>query len=470
MKNINLIIGLFISVNVFSQEIVSTEVTSTKDVFDFELTERESNYFIKSNAKVSKMGIQINTPFHEMGPILSPDGKTLYFSRYNHTTKDGYSEDEEDIWFSKRDEINGGWSEPKKFNEPFNNSFPNYVDAVASDGNTLLLGNVYLEDGSMSHGLSVSRKLNNEWSFPQELNVKALKRFTEWTGCFLSNDEKVLVMSCSKKSSLRLNSELYVSFRIKENEYTKPVNMGKVINSKFNELSPFLSKDGNTIFFSSNREGGNGGYDIYYSNRLDETYLNWSPLKNLGDKVNTSNNECFFSISNFDNSMFFVSESDNGDLDVYTIESGMPNAIVEINSKIEKNIPSEKESSVMNSNIYNCVNEDLDQMMVPIEFSFNCSAVNSNYEITILSIVSLMEEYPASNVLLTGHSDSIGSTSYNEKLSMERASTIEQHLINYGVSKERIFKFGMGELYPKFSNSTSTGRSKNRRVELTFFN
>ncbi len=457
---------MIIALNGNSQEVVSTDASSSMNLFDFEITEKVSNSFIRSDAKISKLGVEFNTAFHEMGPILSPDGKTLFFSRYNHSKDNGKEKDEEDIWYSERNDLTGGWCDPKPLGYPFNNSYPNYVEAVASNGKSLLLGNVYLENGDMERGLSISRYINGEWTFPERLKIDKLSRFTEWTGSFLSNDERVLVMSCSKKALINSHSDLYVSFKKADGSYSNPVNMGKVVNSSDNELSPFMSLDGNSLFFSSNKKNGYGGYDIYMTTRLDESYQNWSPLQNLGSKVNSEGNECFFSISNFDNSMYYVSESDNGDLDIYTILKDNPSNVF-VSKKIEKKINNEIENSTSN---YLCFSDELDQMMVPLEFELNSSEFDNHYIVTIQSIVSLMQEYPTYKVLITGHCDSIGDRIYNEKLSLQRAYAIEKQLLNMGIEKARMFVYGMGESQPKYSNETFNGRKKNRRVELSFFN
>jgi len=66
---------------------------------------------------------------------------------------------------------------------------------------------------------------------------------------------------------------------------TKPVNMGSVINTEFEESSPFLANDMKTLYFASKGHNGYGGYDIYVTERLDESWTNWSAPKNLGHAI-----------------------------------------------------------------------------------------------------------------------------------------------------------------------------------------
>lgn len=83
-------------------------------------------------------------------------------------------------------------------------------------------------------------------------------------------------------------------------------------------------------------------------------------------------------------------------------------------------------------------------------------------------LVSYMDKYPNKTVALAGHTDSSGSAELNKNLSQQRAESIRRVLISKGVSAERIFAIGYGESQPIASNTTRTGRQKNRRIDITF--
>ena len=91
---------------------------------------------------------------------------------------------------------------------------------------------------------------------------------------------------------------IYVSF-LKESDgsWTRPMNLGKTFNSDYKEDTPFLASDGVTLYFSSDRPGGLGKRDIYFSRRLDDSWLNWSTPVNLGSTINTVGDDANYSIA-----------------------------------------------------------------------------------------------------------------------------------------------------------------------------
>ncbi|HRX00249.1 MAG TPA: OmpA family protein, partial [Cyclobacteriaceae bacterium] len=123
---------------------------------------------------VERLDENVNSDFSELNPLLSPDGKTLYFSRRNHPENMGGVTDKEDIWYSELG-ADGKWSLAKNMGPQFNNENPNFINAVSAtpDGKSviILLGNKYQEKGKMVAGVSVSDNLNGTWSKPKPLNI-----------------------------------------------------------------------------------------------------------------------------------------------------------------------------------------------------------------------------------------------------------------------------------------------------------
>ncbi len=81
-------------------------------------------------------------------------------------------------------------------------------------------------------------------------------------------------------------------------------------------------------------------------------------------------------------------------------------------------------------------------------------------------VVTFLREDPERHILIEGHTDSIGSESYNLDLSQQRAAAVRNFLVRNGVSPERITARGYGKAYPVASNDTEAGRQQNRRVEV----
>jgi outer membrane protein OmpA-like peptidoglycan-associated protein len=102
-------------------------------------------------------------------------------------------------------------------------------------------------------------------------------------------------------------------------------------------------------------------------------------------------------------------------------------------------------------------------------FDFDSSALRSNAEQNLTEFAGSMEEYPETNILIVGHTDSKGSDSYNQQLSEDRAESAAEHLIRQGLNPGRITTMGKGESEPVATNDTEAGRQQNRRVEVAIF-
>ena len=241
----------------------------------------------------------VNSEFTELNPILTPDGKTLYFSRKNHPGNVGGVNDKEDIWYSELG-ADGKWTLAKNMGPQFNNELPNFVNAVSTatpDGKSviMLLGNKYLENGKMLAGISMSNNINGSWSNPTAVEIENDYNYNEKANYFLANTRKSLLMSIEREDS-RGGRDLCVSLSKNDSLWAEPLNLGLIVNTSGEETSPFLATDDKTLYFSSNGFSGYGGSDIYMSTRLDDTWTNWTEPKNMGPDINSKLDDLFFNI------------------------------------------------------------------------------------------------------------------------------------------------------------------------------
>lgn len=102
-----------------------------------------------------------------------------------------------------------------------------------------------------------------------------------------------------------------------------------------------------------------------------------------------------------------------------------------------------------------------------ITFAFNSSDVNAQFYPVLDKVAATLNEYNQTTVNVAGHTDSIGSDSYNQRLSEQRASSVASYLQSRGVANQRLQTSGYGESRPVDSNETESGRANNRRVEIT---
>ena len=254
---------------------------------------------LASGLVVEALDNNVNSQYSELNPLLSPDGKTLYFGRQNHPQNVGGTKDKEDIWYSELDST-GHWQIAKNMGSIFNNAEPNFVNSIQSvtpDGRTavMLLGNKYLPNGKMQAGVSISSNVGGNWSRPVALTITNDYNFHEKANYFLTNNRKTLIMSVEREDS-RGDRDLYVSFMQDDSVWTEPLNLGDVINTASEESAPFLAADDKTLYFSSNGFSGYGANDIYASRRLDDTWTNWSDPENLGPEINSALEDLFFNI------------------------------------------------------------------------------------------------------------------------------------------------------------------------------
>ena len=180
-----------------------------------------------------------------------------------------------------------------------NTEFPNINAAVSGDGNTI----AYTSLTKAGNDIFVANKLNGVWSIPKKITNQLGNKYLQT--CFLSFDGKDLYLSTDDPK----NCDIFVT-TIEKNKWISPLQFEKPINTKSNENHACLTKDGNTIYFTSDRKGSMGGYDIYKS-VVNEKGV-WGEPVNLGAEINTPFNEATPFLSADEKYLFFSSEGHEG--------------------------------------------------------------------------------------------------------------------------------------------------------------
>jgi OOP family OmpA-OmpF porin len=260
----------------------------------------------------------INSPFVELKPALAPNGNRLYFSRHLHPDNLN-ADDLEDIWFSDYNPKTNKWSDPALLTGHLNNAGPNYINNISVTGDTVILGNQYHKRGKMTAGISYSVNIDGTWSAPINIEIKNDYNIAEQGSAFVSVKHGVIIQAIQRVETYGAR-DLYVSFW-DGHRATEPVNMGSVINTDLEESSPFLDADNKSLYFASKGRNGYGGYDIWVSERLDDTWLNWSEPRNLGPAVNGQLDEEFFSITHCGNYGIFSKQVSVHNVNLYRIST-----------------------------------------------------------------------------------------------------------------------------------------------------
>ncbi|SDM59500.1 OmpA family protein [Siphonobacter aquaeclarae] len=266
-----------------------------------------------------KLGDMINSEFTEIQPVISPDGKTLYFSRVSHPQNASNKKGSQDVWFSEY--LTGTlWTAARRMPNPVNSEEHNVIYSVTPDGNTLLTHWTQKDGDDLSiRGFATMKKQAGGWERPKKLDIPGLDNMNKgyYQYGYLANDGKTLLLAFSEKKNAK-ESDLYVSFLDKAGKWSRPMSLGSNINTDGDETTPFLAADGQTLYFSSNRPGGLGSNDIWVSHRLDKSWRKWSNPENLGAPINTPEFDAYFTIPASGEWAYFVTTT-NGKADVARI-------------------------------------------------------------------------------------------------------------------------------------------------------
>jgi OmpA-OmpF porin, OOP family len=295
---------------------------------------------LASGIIIEALDKNVNSDYSELNPLLSPDGKTLYFSRKNHPGNTGGVNDKEDIWYSELDS-SGHWMLAKNMGPQFNNEAPNYVSAIQSvtpDGKTavMLLGNKYMPNGKMLAGVSISSNVGGTWAPPVALNITNDYNFNEKSNYFLTDSRKTLLLSVEREDS-QGDRDLYVSFMQDDSIWSEPLNLGDVVNTASEESAPFLANDNKTLYYTSKGFSGYGGSDIYVSRRIDDTWTNWTEPENLGPEINSPMEDLYFNIPAQSEYAYYSRGVSENNLDIFRVKLPIvrsPESWVTIKGKI----------------------------------------------------------------------------------------------------------------------------------------
>jgi len=275
-----------------------------------------SSITVSVNAQFEKFSEPMKLPgtvnqgsTEESLPVFSHDSSTLYFTRTWDPGSIGGIEDQ-DIWSSKR-ESDGSYSNVSRLSE-LNNKYNNAILGMNKAGNKMYLLNAYEGKKDQKKGLAVSTLDGTKWGKPEEVVIPNLDIDGDYFGFYVSPSEAEMIISTYGTGTM---SNEYLYFRTKSgNTWSTPMHMGSVLNTSGFEFSPYLSRNQDTLYFSSSGHSGMGDADIFYSVKQG-SWTSWSKPVNLGSKINSPKFDAYLTLSN--NVVYWSSNRDSDVSDIW---------------------------------------------------------------------------------------------------------------------------------------------------------
>lgn len=455
---------------------------------------------------------------------VSPDNNSMIYT--NRRPGDRRREFIEQLYFSNK--VDSVWGNPGKINLEWRDDRYNMGTInFSTDGRVMYFTGCYWPDGFGSCDLYESKSLGTTWLPPRNMGDR-INTYGWDSQPIISSDGQRLFFS-SKRTGGKGGADIWMSLKLSNGKWSPPVNVGDSINTSGDEMAPFLHPDGKTMFFASTGHSGLGGYDLFIS-RQDELGR-WSKAVNIGYPTNSKFNDIniFSSIDGKHNWISSDREGGEGKYDIYyfgTYDKIRPQKIMYVLGTVRDEItdnPLKAKVEITNletSETINTTNSDsitgefLIVLFPGVDYAFNItkpgylfyseninlvdsvgkesvektfllSPIQKGMQLTMNNIffefnksellpasfieleklASMMESNDIS-IDIVGHTDGIGNHDYNMNLSLERAKSVGNYLANKGISQFRLKYYAKGSTEPVASNDNEEGRAKNRRTEI----
>ncbi|HEV8514012.1 MAG TPA: OmpA family protein [Cyclobacteriaceae bacterium] len=506
------------------------------------------------NVVIENLGPVVNSRFTDHSPILSADGNILIFTS-NRPDDPNAPESFEDVYVT--DKYTGEWSKPKKISKNINTKFNDAAASLSPNGKTLFL---YSELGGGD--IYFSNYEGNDWTEPKPLN-KNINTSQFWETCAsVSPDGKKLYFASNRDGGFG-ELDIYVSELDGHGEWGKAINLGDKINTPGNEDSPFIHFDGVTLYFSSDGHPGLGNSDIFFSELKKGQ---WTKPENIGYPINLWEYDGFFSMARDKKTGYYSTVKDGGlgGIDIYSIKflepkykpkpPPPPPVVVEKKKEVEnKNyvdpsvqklidekvvtilrgkVIDENTAAPLNATVtlvdnetgkvlskiysdptsgdfelhiphggnygvttesvgylFNSINfnlpkfaeyQEIDTHIIMVRTEIGSKVVLRNifFDVgkfnlkdqsvsEVQKVQELLAKNPQLKVQINGHTDNTGDAASNKSLSLKRANAVVDYLISKGVDQSKVSAKGYGSERPIVSNDDeSGGREVNRRTEI----
>jgi len=505
----------------YAVKFLEQEKTDQKRIVQTTLWKVQAEYAVEHEGevldyKITVLSDTVNTFPMQYFPTLTADQSQLIFTaRFG-----GRGNDNEDLVVSGKT-TNGSWGPPVSLSENINTIRREGASTISADGRHL----IFTVCGERGCDLFESRKTGNVWSVPKSLG--AAINTPSWDAQpSLSADGRELYF-VSDRPGGRGGYDIWYSQR-DETGWTKAVNLGTPINTPFDEISPYIHVNNQTLYVVSNGHPGFGGYDIYMSEKSDK---GWTSPVDMGKPLNDYHDQYSFMVANDGRVAYYSKEESKNRSRLYRIQ--LPSRLVTKSSGniLKGTIVDARKNSPLKARVelfdihrnqrLSVVDSDSVSgqylMVLPggAEYALYVSrpsylfhSLHFNYrdggesqpvvkDVALLSvergasvvlnnlffdvdqyvlkeqskteldeIVKFLLENQSVRIEISGHTDNSGSETYNQQLSRKRAGSVAEYLNNQGIDLSRVLQVGYGAQKPLKPNNSDENRKLNRRIEF----
>lgn len=513
---------------------ISNEILNKQKLERAKINLRNAEFALQNKVENSRYNLRplsdtVNRFVMQYFPVLTADQSELIFTR-----RVGYRDvDDEDLVVTRKSP-SGRWREPVGISGNINGTTNEGTCTISADGRRLIFTSCAGRDTYGSCDLFESNKIGNEWSAPRNLGpgVNSVAWESQPT---LAADGRTLYFVSDRRAGLG-QRDIWMSTLDDKGQWTKAVNVGRPINSEYDEMSPFIHVNGQSLFFATNALPGFGGYDLYVTERDTS---GWTTPRNIGAPINNHDDQFSLFITADGQKAYYSHEEtrDDGRSVSKIYEATIPDQNwIQNRSNYVKGVVRDKETKAFLSARIELVDLETNRVISLVEsdslkgdylmvltqgaeyalyvtragylfksLNFNYSEVK-NFEPIVVDIelekiktgsvvvlnniffdtdkyelkekstpelqkmLRLLNENPQVRIQVSGHTDNVGASDYNQQLSLKRATSVYQYLIDHGVDKKRVQFKGFGATRPVADNNTEAGRQQNRRIEVAIVN
>lgn len=474
----------------------------------------------KKQGNHQRLPSPINKALAQSYPVLTADLQTLIYT---------YNNGDEDIFVSKR--TAQGWTNPKSISGQINKATNEGTCSISADGRFLVFTACHRKTNRGKCDLYSSYKIGESWSVP--VNLGPIVNGPGWQSQpSLSSDGTRLFFSSDRQGGWG-GKDIWSTLRDTAGVWGEPVNLGPTINTEFDEISPFIHSNGNTLFFASDGWPSLGGFDMFIAT---QKLAQWSHPQNLGYPLNDFADQMGFYITPDCQEAFYSYHdrsvpSENGAVVSSLCHYSLPDSLKQlcpamtfvkgrvIDAETRRPLKatigvSEKEEQIAtfysddSTGVFlfvvspqaetqlevkrkNYLSQHLNLrlatdssfqngtweiLLTPIKvdsnvvlqhtlFTKNSSALVVAPNSALEHLAEYLKQNVATELLIEGHTDDVGTAELNYTLSLQRAESVKRYLLEKGIEEQRLRVKGYGKSRPLVQRGSEQARQQNRRVE-----